>query len=135
MAKIFSYGRNEKLKGRKLMQELFSKGKTFTIYPVKIFYMEPLIKLDHPVKVGVGTSTRHFKKAVDRNHIKRLLREIYRIEKLPLHEYLQSSGKQVVIFFLYVDKSMPEYSELKTKMHLVLHKLIKQLNETSTENT
>jgi ribonuclease P protein component len=135
MAKIFSYGRNEKLKSRKLMQELFSKGKTFTVYPVKIFYMQPDGELDHPVKVGVGTSTRYFKKAVERNRIKRLLREIYRIEKLPLHKYLNSSGKQVVIFFLYVDKSMPQFSELKTKIHLALHKLIKQLNEASAENT
>jgi ribonuclease P protein component len=134
MAKIFSYGKEEKLKSRKVMQELFSKGKTFMVYPVKVFYI-PAVKLDHLVKVGVGTSTRYFKKAVDRNHIKRLLRETYRIEKLSLHEYLKSSNKQAVIFFLYVDKSMPEYSELKTKMHLALNKLIKQLNETSTENT
>jgi len=117
------------------MQELFSKGKMFTVYPVKVFYMQPAVLMDNQVKTGVGTSTRHFKKAVDRNRVKRLLREIYRIEKLPLHEYLKSSGKQVVIFFLYVDKSMPEYPELKTKMHLALHKLMKQLNEASVENT
>ena len=117
------------------MQELFSKGKTFTVYPVKVFYMQPDIKLDHPVKVGVGTSTRYFKKAVDRNRIKRLLREVHRTEKIPLQEFLKSSGKQVVIFFLYVDKSLPKYSELKTKMHLALHKLVKQLNETSAENS
>ena len=135
MAKIFSYGKAEKLKGRKLVQELFSKGKTFTVYPVKVFYLEPSVRIDHPVKVGVGTSTKYFKKAVDRNHIKRLLREIYRIEKLPLHDHLQSSGKQAVIFFLYVDRSMPEYAELKTKMHLAMHKLIKQLNEAGAENT
>ena len=123
------------MKGRKLVQELFSKGKTFTVYPVKVFYMQPDVKLNNAVKAGVGTSARHFKKAVDRNRIKRLLREIYRIEKTSLHEHLKSSGKQIVVFFLYVDKSMPVYSELKTKMHLALHKLIKQLNETSTENT
>ena len=134
MAKFFSYEKKEKLKSRKLIQELFSKGKMFTVYPVKVFYMQPAVLMDNQVKTGVGTSTRHFKKAVDRNRVKRLLREIYRIEKLPLHEYLKSSGKQVVIFFLYVDKSMPEYPELKTKMHLALHKLMKQLNEASVEN-
>jgi len=135
MAKTFSYGKKEKLKSHKLMRELFSKGKKFTVYPVKVFYMEPAVLMDHPVKAGVGTSARHFKKAVDRNRIKRLLRETYRIEKFSLHEYLKSSGKQMVIFFLYVDKSMPEYMNLKTKMHLALNKLIKQLNETSAENT
>ena len=135
MAKLFSYGRAEKLKSRKLMQQLFSKGKTFSVYPVKVFYMQPAALLDHPVKAGVGASGKYFKRAVDRNRIKRLLREVYRTEKFPLHAYLSSSGKQVVVFFLYVDKSMPEYAELKTKMHLALHKLIKQLNEASAENT
>ena len=135
MAKIFSYGKTEKLKGRKLVQELFNKGKTFTVYPVKVFYIQPEVKLDHPVKVGVGTSTKYFKKGVDRNSIKRLLREIYRIEKLPLHDHLHASRKQVVIFFLYVDRSIPEYAELKTKMQVALHKLTKQLNEAGAENT
>lgn len=134
MAKIFSYGREEKLKSRKLVQELFSKGKTFTVYPLKVFYMQPGKKPDHSIKVGVGTSTRNFKKAVDRNRIKRLLRETYRLEKNPLQDFLRSSGKQAAIFFLYIDKSLPEFSELKTKMHLALHKLIKQLNEAGTEN-
>ena len=117
------------------MQELFSKGKSFTVFPVKVFYMEPGKQQDNVVKAGVGTSTRNFKKAVDRNRIKRLLREIYRMEKIPLQEYLKSSGKQITIFFLYVDKSMPEYAELKTKMHLALHKLVKQLNEETAGNT
>ena len=117
------------------MQELFSKGKSLTVFPVKVFYMQPGKQQDNVVKAGVGTSKRNFKKAVDRNRIKRLLREIYRMEKIPLQEYLKSSSKQITIFFLYVDKSMPEYAELKTKMHLALHKLIKQLNEETAANT
>lgn len=135
MRKMFSYGKKEKLKRRKLLQNIFSKGKTFTVYPIKIFYLAAAEQLDFPVKTGVGVSRKYFKKAVDRNRIKRLLREAYRTEKVSLHEYLTGSGKQVLIFLLYIDKSLPEYPAIKTKMHVALHKLIKELNETSAENT
>jgi len=135
MTKTFSYGKNEKLKSRKLLQEIFSKGKTFTIHPVKVFYLQPDEPLDFAVKVGVGASGRFFKKAVDRNRIKRLLREAYRTEKPVLHEYLKTYNKQVIIFLLYIDKILPGYITLKTKMPLILERLIKQLNETGTSNT
>jgi ribonuclease P protein component len=135
MTKIFSYGKEERLKSRKLLQEIFSKGKTFTIHPVKIFYLQPDAPIDFPVKVGVGASGRHFKKAVDRNRIKRLLREAYRTEKSSLHEYLDNYNRQIIIFLLYIDKALPDYATLKIKMPLIVERLIKQLNEACTANT
>src|SRR5689334_10500618 len=106
MTKTFSYSKKEKLKRRKLLEEIFSKGKTLTIHPVKVFYLQPSQALDFPVKAGVGVSSKYFKKAVHRNRIKRLLREAYRTEKILLHEYLNEQGKQVIIFLLYVDKTL-----------------------------
>ena len=135
MAKTFSYGKKEKLKRRKLLDEIFSNGKTFTNHPIKIFYLQPLQPLDFPVKAGVGVSSKYFKKAVHRNRIKRLLREAYRTEKILLHEYLNTRGKQVIIFILYIDKVLPDYAAVKTKMQSALNRLIKQLNETGTSNT
>ncbi len=135
MPKIFSYGKNEKLKSRKLLEQVFSEGKSFTVFPVKVFYLKPNTPLDFPVKVGVGVSGKHFKKAVDRNRIKRLLREAYRTEKLALHKYLQEQNKHVVVFLLYIDKVLPEYAVIKTKMPLILERIIKQLNEASAANT
>lgn len=135
MANVFTYGSIEKLKSRKLITQLFDSGKTFSIFPLKVFYMQPTEQLDFPVKAGVGTVTRNFKKAVDRNRIKRLLREAYRTEKLPLHQYLTAQGKQVVVFILYIDKSLPERAVIKNKMPLAIEKLVQTLNEKSTANT
>lgn len=135
MGKTFSYGRKEKLKGQKLHEQMFSKGKSFTVFPLKIFYLQPDVLLDFPVKVGIGVSARNFKKAVERNRIKRLLREAYRTEKLLLHKYLKEHNRQVIVFLLYTDKILPDLTTLKMKMPLIFEQLIKRLNEAGAANT
>lgn len=135
MGKTFTYNRQEKLKSRKLMQELFSKGKSFTVFPLKVLFFIPSAKLDFTVKTGVGASGRNFKKAVDRNRIKRILRECYRTEKLPLHQFLTEHNMQAVIFLLYIDKVLPEYKLIKNKMPVAIQRLMKELNEKNTSNT
>ena len=134
MAKQFSYSKKEKLKSRKQLEQVFSKGKSFTVLPIKVFYID-VEEQDNPVKAGVGVSSRNFKKAVQRNRIKRLLRETYRTEKIPLHDCLQKNEKQAAVFFLYVDKLMPEYILLKEKMKLIIQRLIHELNAASPKNT
>ncbi len=123
--KQFSYNKKEKLKSRKQLQQIFSTGKTFSIFPLKVFY-QSVNEQDNIIKTGVGVSSKNFKKAVDRNRIKRLLRECYRTQKLPLHNYLLNSKKKFAIFILYIDKVMPEYDLINQKMLQVLQKLIKE---------
>ncbi len=85
--------------------------------------------IDFPIKVGVSASKKNFKTAVDRNRIKRLLKENYRLNKHPLHQYIKENGKQVAVFFMYIDKALPENELLQRKMPLVIDKLIKALHE------
>ena len=127
--KQFSFNKTEKLKSRKQTEQLFSRGKSFTVFPVKVFYLE-FEEQDKPVKAGVAVSSRNFKKAVQRNRIKRLLREAYRTEKIPLYYHLDKNKKHIGLFFLYVDKVMPEYVLLKEKMKLIVQRLIQELSET-----
>ncbi len=129
MAKTFSYNKVEKLKSRKLLEQLFANGKSFLVFPIKVFYLPvtdgATVSL---VQVGVGTSSRNFKHAADRNRIKRLIREAYRLNKLPLHEFLTTQQKKVAVFFLYIDKALPQENIVQQKMPLVLDKLMKQLS-------
>lgn len=135
MGKTFTYSRQEKLKSRKLTEQVFKQGKTFTVFPLKVFYAIPTQPLDFNVKVGVGASSRNFKKAVHRNYVKRLLREAYRTEKLPLHQFLQQQNKQVAVFILYLDKTLPTFNVIKAKMPLALQRLARELNEATVKNT
>lgn len=135
MPKTFSYNKKEKLKSRTLMNDLFAKGnKPFLAFPVKVFYMEIKEPIDSPIKLGVGASGRTFKKAVDRNKVKRLLRESYRLNKLPLHEFVQSNNKQIAVFLLFIDKTLPTFELLQQKMPILINKLIKALSENTPEN-
>lgn len=117
-----SYSRAEKLKSRKTLNSLFTAGKSIGAFPVKVFYVVEEQR-PQPIKAGVGVSSRHFKKAVDRNRIKRLLRECYRLNKTSLHDVVQQKQKALSVFFLYVGKELPDYETLSQKMKTALNKL------------
>jgi ribonuclease P protein component len=127
MAHSFSYSKEEKLKSRKLLQQLFANGKTFSVFPIKVFYMVVDEPLDFYIKAGVGTSSKNFKNATDRNRIKRLLRESYRLNKQPLHTFINEHKKQVAFFMLYIDKTLPLNNIVQSKMPLAIDKLIKAI--------
>lgn len=125
MQKLFSFNQKEKLKSKKLLQQVFSTGKSFNVYPLKIIYcIVNEDECDGMIKIGVGTSTKNFKRATKRNRIKRLLRENYRLQKTELLQALHHSEKKIAVFFLYLDKEMPEYGILQTKMKVALEKLV-----------
>ncbi len=100
--------------------------------------MLPAAPMETVIKTGVGAGSRHFKKAVQRNRIKRLLREAYRLNKLPLHRFLQENNRQLIIFILYIDKLMPQAGMIQRKMPLVIekltHHLTKMFRDMTTEN-
>ena len=112
-----------------MLEQLFANGKSFLVFPIKVFYL-PVndVATVSRVQAGVGTSSRNFKHAADRNSIKRLIREAYRLNKLPLHEFLTTQQKKVAVFFLYIDKALPQENIVQQKMPLVLEKLMKHLS-------
>jgi ribonuclease P protein component len=118
----FFYGKEEKLKSRKTIESLFGKGKSFSCYPIKIIWL-PECK-DAVLQSAVGASSRHFKKAVDRNRIKRLLREAYRLQKNDLASCLQNNEQVMSVFFLYVGKELPVYDLVFKKMGDAIERLI-----------
>lgn len=120
--KRFTYSTSEKLKSRKLLNQVFAEGKSLNVYPLKITYLLKEIDTTSNAQMGVGSSSRHFKKAVQRNRIKRLLRESYRLQKNNLLELLPEK-KQLIAFVLFIGKDMSETALIPQKMQLVLDKL------------
>jgi ribonuclease P protein component len=116
----FSYPKNEKLKSRKTIDLLFTEGKSVSKYPLRLVYT-PLKESDEKLKFGVSVSKKHFKKAVDRNYFKRLLRECYRLNKNLIIDKIE---QPVAIMFFYQTKERLSYQEINEKTILLFEKFI-----------
>lgn len=128
MSKQFTLGKEERLKSRKQIEQLFSEGKKFSVAPFRIFYSfgnENKV----PLQFGTGVSNKLFKKAADRNRIKRLVREAWRLQKINLQSALKEKKKQLDIFFIYTAKELPDYKEVYEKIGKSINKLSMLLNE------
>ena len=106
-----TYPKTEKLKKKKYIDLLFSEGRTVTKYPLRLVYV-PVKELDTPLQMGVSVSKKYFKKAVDRNYFKRILRECYRLNKELLLNDLQ---EPYVLMFFYQTKERLTYQEIEEK--------------------
>ena len=122
VAKKLTLGKNERLKSRKQIELLFSEGKKFSMTPFRVHYLFNE-SANPPLQFAVGVSNKNFKKAVDRNRIKRLVREAYRLQKITLLQKAKEKKGQLNLFFIYTGKEIPGFSEVFEKMKKMLDKL------------
>ncbi|RLD28788.1 MAG: ribonuclease P protein component [Bacteroidetes bacterium] len=116
-----SLSNKEKLKSKKLIEQLFTEGKSVSVHPLRLIFIEASFAEGVKLKVGVSVSKRNFKKAVDRNRIKRLLRECYRLQK---HTYFNNITTQYAFMILYIGNDKPIYKHLETKMKLLFKQFL-----------
>lgn len=113
-----NFPKTEKLKSAKTIESLFLEGKTYSKYPVKLFFLQ---KEDLENNLAAfAVPKRNFKSAVDRNRIKRQLREAYRLNKYIIEDL---GNKKFVMLFLYFNKTKPQYVDLEKAMQKLLKKI------------
>jgi ribonuclease P protein component len=129
-----TFTKEEKLKSRKLIQQLFKEGISFSIFPFRILYL--FAETNHtPLQTGFAVSAKNFKKAIDRNRIKRLMRESYRLNKNILTTVLKTNQKCMVVFFIYTGNALPDYNDVTVKMQAALKRLNKIADEKIAANS
>lgn len=124
MTKRFTFGKTERLKSRKQIEQLFSEGESFFVPPYKLFFIHASLTTHHsPLTFGIGVSNKNFRRAIDKNRIKRLTREAWRLQKNSLQERLRDKNVQLNVFFIYTGKELPDFDLVKEKVGVVLKKL------------
>ena len=125
----FTYPKNEKLKSKITIGLLFTEGKSVSKYPLRLVYKAGCLDKSEKIKMGVSVSKKNFKKAVDRNYFKRVLRETYRLNKHLLIDNLEQSYS---FMFFYQTKDRLTYEEINKKTIQLFEKFIFQ-NSTKPE--
>ncbi len=136
-----SFSKKEHLCGLKPISKLHTEGKAFIVYPFRVSYLEVEDENNSfPVRIMIGVPKKRFKKAVDRNRIKRQIREVYRKNKQPLVEKTIQENRFFHISFQYIANDILPHVEMNIKMIKTLGKLHslffeKTLNEYETDKT
>jgi len=118
----YTFTKPERLKNDKEISRLFEEGKSITVFPIRLIYLFRDGDKQEHIKAAFTASKRNFKKAVDRNRIKRLLRESYRLNKPQLYRSLDT--KNYIFMFIYIGKEAVNMDTINEKIRLLFDKFL-----------
>lgn len=128
----YTFRKNERLCSKKLIALLFSEGKSFLVYPVKITYLIRENIAAPPAQALILVSRKRFRKATRRNRMKRLLREAYRLEKNYFYDNLNNFQKNALIAISYIADDELHINDIRKSVATALKRII---DNCSHENT
>ena len=129
-----TFRKEERLKSRKVIKQLFHTGDSFLVHPVKINWLIREDQGRYPARVMFSISRKNFRKASDRNNLKRLCREAYRKNKHVLYSFLDEKQLQCDLSLVYIGKEAYEYSALEEKIIKLLQRLTREIENYQQKN-
>lgn len=114
-------GKEERLKSKKLIERLYMERNSVKAFPLRMIFLQTDHTSDFPAQVGVSVPKRNFKSAVDRNRLKRLMRESYRLQKEIVYSNLE---KPYIFMISYLGKEACTYDEMFLKMEKLLTRFV-----------
>ena len=121
-------GKDQRLKSRKRIEAIFKDGKKFTVSPFRVFFQSEKAGKSE-LQIGVGVSGKLFRKAVDRNRIKRLIKESWRVQVTSIKEKLVSEERSMFVFIIYTSSEILSYKEIYKGVSTVIAKLEEKLSK------
>lgn len=118
-----TFSKEERLSGKKLIDELFRNGSFFYLYPFKVQFLEYKGNASNPVQVLMAVPSRSFPLAVDRNLIKRRMREAYRLNKQELYDSLARQQKKKLVALIYTARKSETFDLITRKMNIILKRI------------
>lgn len=120
-----TFGKKEKLCSKSAIDKLFNEGSSFFISPIKVLMLCSPSQVDEPVKVLITVPKKYLRNAVDRNRIKRLIRESYRKHKSLLANW-KKADTEVALAFIYTSKKLISYKETESTIERILQRILQQ---------
>ncbi|HVN58404.1 MAG TPA: ribonuclease P protein component [Bacteroidales bacterium] len=127
-----TFTKGERLCSRKAIEELFTNGSSFYYSPFQFIWTKTENEIPFPAQVAVSVSKRGFKKAVDRNLIKRRMREAWRKHKHILYEFLETKKIRIVFIIIYKDSSILPFGNIDTSLKKATDKLLAEISSKTT---
>ncbi|MBK7406850.1 MAG: ribonuclease P protein component [Saprospirales bacterium] len=123
----FQFTRMERLKSRKLIGQVFSEGKSFPVFPLRLVFAK-VEGAEHTesVQVGFTVPKKAFRSAVQRNRIKRQMREAYRLRKNVLLQGMSHTTDQFAWMLLYTAKEPLPFAQIEEAMGLIIKRFLKK---------
>jgi ribonuclease P protein component len=119
-----TFSKAERLCSKKLISQLFAKGSAFNLYPLRFVVLEAETPAVQFPQVLISVSKKYFKRAHDRNRLKRQIREAYRLNK---HRLLSVNGRSVAVLgLIYIGKEKAAYNVIEKKLNSGLVRLVKE---------
>ncbi len=126
-----TFPKKEHLKSKSVIEKLYAEGMSVTAYPLRaVFIEQDAEKQEATATILISVAKKRFRHAVDRNLMKRRIREAYRTSKQPFVVALEENGRKLAVAILYIDTKQSSTAFLKKKMERLLESIIKK-NETA----
>lgn len=120
MDKRYTFPKEERIYSQREIDTLFDRGTSFISYPLRIIYVEQKTFSGSDIAVLISVPKKKFKKATERNRLKRLIRESYRLNKIPLSEFVREKDSGLLIGFLFVGNKLISFKEMEVSMKKAL---------------
>ncbi len=125
--KQFGLNKEERIKSKKLFDNIFAKGKSVKSGFIRLNYFETQFDSANTAKVAFSVPKKIFKRAVKRNLLKRRTREAYRLNKIFLYDFLTLNNIKIAILFVYLAKDEKTYSQIEKEVLKTIKLLIAKL--------
>src|ERR1700742_715291 len=121
---MYTFTKEERLCNKKLIEQLYHNGSSFLCYPFKASWLSVDMPVQFPAQILFSVAKKRYKHAVDRNLLKRRMREAYRLNKqMHLYDLLNNGNKQIVVSIAFIGKEIAPYDFIEKKMLKLLTQL------------